>query len=136
VVRKSAPFHVCHGYPLTIVARLIDMIDYRLPNQTSSGILRTARFATNAKHHSNVVLRRRLVAPDNYHRRRPVAGYVCPRNVSNKLQIPSSQELLDQFRTKLPLHKGIRGDLAAPTGRVIDAHWLREMKKALHEWHG
>src|SRR5690606_27741745 len=113
----------------------VDVLDDRRPDDPLGRVVRTTRLTSNPQHCTDRLTGGGSVAPDQDHCRRAMPWNVCTRSIHYSPQLTGVQELLDEFRTELTLHKRVRRDLPNPTRFTIRITF-REVEKQFHEWHG
>ena len=76
-----------------------------------------------------------LIAPEQNHRRRAMAGNVCTGSVNNVCQVPLRNVCLDEFLAEFPFHEGIRRDhphIARRRGWIL-FRFHRQREEHFHE---
>ena len=110
------------------IAGLVDVFDDGRQTRPLAGFVGSPRLAADAEHRTDGVADRALVAADEDHGRRAVAGDVGARCVDDESQVLRGEELLDQLGAELALHERVGGDLPDPAGRLVAARGLARSK--------
>ena len=135
VLGEERTLQVGGAGPAVVVAGVVDVVDDAAPDDPLRWVVGAARFAADAEHRPHRLARRCLIAADDDHGRRTVAGDVGTGGVRHQLQVLPGQELLDQRRAEFTLHERVAGDLPDPPRRLITHPLLRQLEEPLHERH-